>query len=403
MDDPQAAVLHSMPLPARELADTMASLWPGARVSLGPARTRDRACLAEWALVPGVRAPQQLVPLASPRAASRALRRFSAAASLRATSARLAAGAATRTTRGAAFRHRVRVHGSAEGSLNEHLSAELGQPVCWSLGIGPERVNRKPVLQVFDARGRTLAFGKVGDADSRRDVDAEAAALAEVGAQPWRTMLVPRLLSRTEWNGMLVVLMSPLETSPAQRPADQWKPPAGPMRELGDRYAEASAPLDELAWTRRQRDLLAGLSDTEERSRTATCLERLVELGGDARSAVSAMHGDWTPWNVARAGRRRWQVWDWERFETGVPAGLDRQHWHVNATTRARGASPESIRAGLDAARRGADTGLSEDLVGSIYLVATAVRYLVHRERPRGADIDSRTGMVVDLLEQRLG
>lgn len=405
---PPLSVDLATPSPARELADTMADLWPHAEVTLGPARTRDRDCLAEWALVPGPRSPQQLVPLSSPRAASRALRRFSAAASLRATSARLAAAGAARVTRGSAFSHRVRAHGSAEGSLDEHLAEQLGQPVCWSLGIGPARVNRKPMLQIFDERGRTLAFGKVGDEDSRRDVAAEAAALAQVGVQPWRTMLVPRLLSQTEWNGRLIVLMSPLHTSPVQRPTDQWHPPAPALLELADRYAEPAAPLGELAWTHRQRVLLQGLADSELRDRSAECLDRLVEAAGDEPCPVTAMHGDWTPWNVARAGHGRWAVWDWERFETGGPGGLDRHHWHVNATTRARGANPDTIRAGLRTAARATQRPPAAapeplpDVAGSIYLLATAVRYLVHRERPRGLDIDRRTRMVVQVLEQRL-
>ncbi len=398
------------PSPVEELVEAMGTLWPGADVSLASARTRDRGSVAEWAVVPGPRSPQQLVPLASARAASRALRRFSAAASVRATTSRLAAAAAVRSTRGSAFSHRVRVHGPTAGSLDDHLAELLGRPVCWSLGIGPARVNRKPVLQIFDERGRTLAFGKLGDDDSRRDVDAEATALARVGAQSWRTMLVPRLLSRSEWNGMLVVLMSPLETSPVQRPADQWRPPGPAMRELADRYAEAPVPLGELAWLGRQRQLLAGLRDAELASRTLACAERLVELAGDQPCPVSAWHGDWAPWNVARAGRARWQVWDWERFETGVPAALDRHHWHVNAATRARGETPAAIRSGLKLARAtnragGPDpvgTEPSPDVAACTYLLATAARYLAHSERTRAGEIERRTRLVVEVLEERL-
>lgn len=391
--------------PAADLLDTMAGLWPSAEVELVAERTRDAGCLAEWALVPGPRSPQQLVPLSSPRAAARVLRRFSAASSVPATSARLLASAATRGTRGAAFGHRVRAHGSAAGSLDEHLAERLGQPVCWSLGIGTARVNRKPVLQVFDERGRGLAFGKVGADDAWHDVEAEATALAQVGAQPWRSMQVPRLLSRTEWNGMLVVLMSPLETSPLQRPSGQWHPPSPPMRELADRYAEPPAPLGDLAWTRRQRETLAGLPDREAVGRTAACLNRLLEVAGDRATVATAWHGDWSPWNVARAGRDRWQVWDWERFEVGVPAGLDRQHWHVNAATRAHGTTRASLRAGLAAAAGpGGDLSRRDPSgwEGTLYLLGIAVRYLWNAERPRGSAILDRTRLIVDELEHRL-
>lgn len=407
MHEPRART----PWATDELVDTMARLWPQAEVSVTRSHRRDPASLAEWALVPSPRATRQLVPLASSRAAARSLRRFSAAASLRATTARLLAMGATRSTGGAALAQRVRVHGSPRGSLDEHLAQHFGRPVCWSLGVGPARVNRKPLLQVFDERGTPLAFAKLGDEDSRRDVEAEADALAHVGAESWRTMLVPRLLGRSEWNGMLVVLMSPLRTRAIQRPSGQFDPPVPAMQELADRYAEPATPVGELAWTRRQHDLLAGVADTRERERTAACLEKLVARAGDQAVNVAAMHGDWTPWNVARSADGRWAVWDWERFERGTPAGLDRHHWHVNAATRAYGASPVAIRAGLDAAeRREADeTGGRERLpatapetTGSLYLLATAVRYLVHRDRPLGDVIDVRTRVIIEVLEQRL-
>lgn len=409
MTRPEATAEAPTPTPLTELVDTMAGFWPGAEVALergrGRAGARDAACLAEWALVPGPRSPQQLVPLTSPRAASRVLRRFSAAASLKATSARLAAATAVRGSRGAVLGHRVRVRGSSTGSLDEHLTEQLGRPVCWSLGIGPVRVNRKPVLQIFDERGRPLAFGKIGDVDSREDVAAEAEALARVGAQSWRSMEVPRLVSRTEWNGLLVVLMTPLATSPWQRPADQWHPPGPPMQELQDRYAEQPVPLSELPWTRRQREILRRLAEREgagpdergEAGRAAACLEQLLERAGDRETVATAWHGDWSPWNVARAGRDRWQVWDWERFEVGVPAGLDRQHWYVNAMTRASGESPASVRAGLAAAAAGLP-----DHSGALYLVAIATRYAAGRERRRGPAISGRLRLVVDELERLL-
>ena len=52
---------------------------------------------------------------------------------------------------------------------------------------------------------------------------------------------------------------------------------------------------------------------------------------------------------MARSGQRV-LLWDWERFETDVPIGLDRCHYLVNALTKRRGTSDHTIRAGLAAA-----------------------------------------------------
>ncbi len=55
-----------------------------------------------------------------------------------------------------------------------------------------------------------------------------------------------------------------------------------------------------------------------------------------------AWHGDWTPWNTHATGSTV-LVWDWERFATGVPVGLDALHWRlqeqVDAGTPARAAA----------------------------------------------------------------
>ena len=46
--------------------------------------------------------------------------------------------------------------------------------------------------------------------------------------------------------------------------------------------------------------------------------------------------------------RGRLQLWDWERFETGVPLGLDRCHYAVNAVTRRDGTDVASVMRGFE-------------------------------------------------------
>ena len=51
-------------------------------------------------------------------------------------------------------------------------------------------------------------------------------------------------------------------------------------------------------------------------------------------------HGDWSPWNMGRAGGRM-QVWDWEQSAVGVPLGFDAVHFLLQRLFRDE-ASPDA-------------------------------------------------------------
>ena len=132
------------------------------------------------------------------------------------------------------------------------------------------------------------------------------------------------------------------------------------------------------------------------------CIDRLCATAGDLEWRTGSWHGDWTPWNMARSGQRV-LLWDWERFETDVPIGLDRCHYLVNAITRRRGTSDETIRAGLAAAGATPDTpGSPSHALGALYLLAVAGRYLPLAEGPRGSDIAPRGDQVLETLSSWL-
>jgi hypothetical protein len=390
---------------ATAIVDTVSALWPGAEVRLRRARRADPAAVAEFAIVPHGRAPRLLVPVGAPEAAARAMLRFSASVSARESVGRLGLSALLRTGT-AAFADRVTVHGSGAGSLAEHLAQVVGGPVSFSLGIGTPRVNRKPVLQVFDERSRCIGFAKIGDSDqARRDVRAEARSLERIGSHPWTRLQVPRLIHEGTWTDMVVLLQSALPTSPRQRPRDQWTPPRPAMDELADAFAASPATLGDLPWFEAQRSTVEGLQAEHSRDTMRSCLAALENLSGSRPWPVGAWHGDWTPWNMARVpGAGHVQLWDWERFETGVPRGIDRFHYLVNAVTRRDGTTPATIRSGLvlagaDAARAGS----AEHTLAGLYLLAVAARYLPLSEGPGGEDIASRATAVVEALHDWVG
>ena len=80
-------------------------------------------------------------------------------------------------------------------------------------------------------------------------------------------------------------------------------------------------------------------------SETAGALLRVIhdlEATADTtRLAFGSWHGDWTPWNMAFSGGRV-LVWDWERFENGVPVGFDAVHYQLQGAVTRNGAEAQA-------------------------------------------------------------
>lgn len=391
---------------AEELVSTVRALWPDSEVRLGRHRRQAPAsCTAQFAVVPHARAPRLLIPSEQP-VASTSLRRFSTAVSARGSMERLTAALLTRATRGALLADRIIVTGGTSRSLAAHLGEIFEGPVTFSLGIGTARVNRKPVLQVFGADGRTLAFAKLAASERARTALAtEAACLDRLAERTWTHLAPPRLLHRTEWNGMQVLLLSPLPTTPFRRPRDRWRPPDEAMAELAGAFPGAGGTLGELPWLEARRWVADGLRDRRSGELLSRCIDELVDLAAGRTWAVGAWHGDWTAWNMCRSGGVV-QLWDWERFQTDVPAGLDRFHYLVNAATSRQGLSPASIRFGLDSAagRNGLrEIGSPFHVLAGCYLVAVATRYLTLGEGEGGGVITERAQCTLSALADLVG
>ncbi|MCR6032926.1 hypothetical protein GGQ22_15985 [Nocardioides sp. zg-579] len=375
------------------LVATFGSLWPGAAVTARPD--------GRWALVPNARRPRQVVPVSSRLAAGRTLCRFSSDSSPAQVVRRVAGAAVVGATRGALLGTRVGLSGEPVDSLARHLGELMGQPVTFSVGIGSERVNRKPVLQVFDERGRTLAFVKIGDSEvARADVTAEGANLRRVAAAPLRDVVAPRVLHESWWRDRVVLVLEPLGSLRASLPRPRrarTAPPLAAMDDLARAFAEPGTPLEDLAWWSEQRRLSLQMADLDQGRRLRVAMDRLEVLADGRAWPVGAWHGDWTPWNMAPAARGRVHLWDWERFETGVPRGLDRMHHAVNVATVRHGASPEVVVGALPAG------SVTERVLAGAYLVAVTNRYLLLAATERGEHIRDRGSCVLAALEELAG
>lgn len=300
------------------LAETVDLLWPGDSGG------------GELVVLPHERAPRLLAPVRPRRAAAAATIRYTAQ---QGQSDRLAAAAlgAALLAGYARTRPAVRATGTATGSdtaesVDDLLSRVLGEPVVTTLALTAARPNRKPVLQVFDRRGRTRAFVKIGVTPlARRLVDAEAANLALLAGADLRAARIPRVLHHAQWRNCAVLVLDALPMGrplPRSGATGAFAPLIAAMREVS---SVGAAP--------------PGSTTTYLQA----LLGRAARVGGPWPELVAevaahhdvaglptgAWHGDWTAWNCARQ-RGTVLVWDWERFTAPAPPGFDLLHYVLN-------------------------------------------------------------------------
>lgn len=401
------------------LVDTVERLWPDAAAVELSRRGSDRSVRStgiagttgttgatgavggadhvELAVVPNAASARLLAP-ADPRGCASAVQRFSAAISVKEMAQRRVVGAVTRVAGAALLRDRVVISGPGTDNIATVVADIVGGPVQLSLGIGTVRANRKPVLGAFDAAGRPVAFVKVGDNPaSIGHVRREAEALHALGERDWHVIEVPRLLGAVEWHDMYVLVMSALVPPPWQGRDGRWPIPDAAMDELAFMDGVDERALTETPMWARLQDVPGQLDSQDLAEELAEALGRVERAVGDTSVQVGAWHGDFTPWNMARSAGRL-QLWDWERFETGVPQGLDRLHYAVHTLSRERGFSLGSVIEGL---RRGAVGAGRRDLaLAATYLAALGSRYLLGAQGAGGEAVADQARLVLTILTE---
>lgn len=288
-------------------------------------------------------------------------------------------------------------------SLEEHVSAMAGVPVSLIVGIGTRRANRKPVILVTDRSGGRLFYLKVGhNAVTARLVDGEMQNLRIVERGDLGAVSAPSVLDFHTWSGMHLLAISCLPTSARDRSSG--RAPLAQMQDVARGFAEASGLQERTDLLEDLDTTIAGLSGRE--SGTSERLSCIRQKAGEWLSddpVRFAWHGDWTPWNMSRAAGRV-QLWDWERFEVGVPFGLDAVHYYVNLRTVSRGFTTQAVQRGLAEATDALGyTGGSADELQLAYLVKMVTRYAASLAEEGGEVIRPKSDLMVDELERRLG
>lgn len=304
------------PMPHRALPSSLATLVEG--LGLDPARAElswsPRA--DGYVVLPSPRRPHLLVPTGVGGATmlrERHSRRRTVAAARRVA----AVGLAGRTRGWRAPWPRLVLTDPAWDELQSLLGADPAIPQARpGVMLGPPRANRKPVFRVFDAEGSTVAFAKMGLNELTDElVGQEASALRQVARLELRGIEVPPVLDDRRWRGRRLLLIGAL--TGAGGPRQTTRLPEEATRELSERGAD-EVPLAAL-------DLMSSAAGPVT-GVLGAARDTLLTTHADTRVPVGASHGDWSPWNMAWAGDRL-QVWDWERFEVGVPRGFDAIHF----------------------------------------------------------------------------
>jgi hypothetical protein len=374
------------------LHDVGRLLWPAPlELRTGSAGHDGASVHREYLLLPSARRPRLLVPR-DRRPAAGAVRRYGVGRgrSARWQAAVLAAGLSSGLGP-LLLRDRVRLVGpdGAPPSIETHLAEVLGTDVLVSLYLGAPRANRKPVLQVLAPDGRTLAWVKVGvDPLTCRLVRDEASALTALAAAGLRRTTVPRVLHSGTWNGLELLVQSPLPVDP-RRPRPGWDQVVAAQREVADIGALPDRPLGETGYWAQLRDRVGRLPEGVAADDLAALTGRAAEAWGVVPVTVGAWHGDWTPWNTAASGEAL-LVWDWERFGVAVPRGYDTLHWRLQSDLVTSLADPAaSARRCLETAPATlAPLGLPADAARATavgYLTELATRYVTDRQAEAGA------------------
>ncbi len=343
-------------------------------------------------MLPSAERPRLLLPAGLPAAASAALRRYSHDLGPRQRVTRVLTATAVRAgLADRVLRDRLHVTGAGE-SIEDHLGELVGRRVVVSVGLGSARANRKPILHVLTPRGEPVAFVKVGDTAMARELIAgEAAALDRLAERYFGTLRVPRVLHYGEWRGLDLLVLTPLPTGALSLRSRRGAPVAA-MRELTG--ATIHVPLS--ASTFWQRFAGVPIEDPDQRKRFADAAGRIGETYGGDEVAFGAWHGDWTPWNMAWHGGRV-QLWDWERFDPDVPAGLDLLHYRLQ-TGGGYSAWPDAaILAPLG------QEGRIAAITVELYVLELTRRYLCAAQGELGEPLRPQAAALLDLLYANAG
>lgn len=359
----------------------------------GQAPACNEAPADRFVLVPGVRRPPLLVPTAN-QAAATAVRHYNAQRSrggrltANVISFCLANGLGRAVPQG---RVMVDVPPGTD-TIEAYLAAKVSPDVRMSMYLGPARANRKPVLFMLTPAGDPVAFAKIGVNELTRElVRSERSSLAQLSRSSLTQITVPKVLHHDQWRGLEILVLSALPSAERRRTLPPAKLAAA-MKEIARVCGLRREPLGGSEYLRRLHDRLRTADEGPERDALGRALAQIEDRAGDTVLTYGSWHGDWTPWNMASTDRGL-LVWDWERFQHGVPLGFDALHYQLQVQAMpGRRNDPRAVAARCpeSAAPLLAPFGITASearLTATLYLTELAARYLGDRQARAGAPL----------------
>jgi hypothetical protein len=398
---------------ARFLRDDLTLLWPApGQVELTGRRLSKPRNAVVYAVLPNARNPSLLLPTHPRHVAATLLWNYKTSAT---SMSRAKFGVAAIAARVGALRlmpSQVLVHNSTgcpDADLLGYLREVFGHDLHIAVYTGSPRANRKPVLQILGPGGQTIAFAKVGTNRLTRElVDHEAVALAFLTARPMKTVMTPRVLHHGLWQGHEVLVQEALGHSGSRGAMTTSLLEQAMVEVAGLDGVDVRRATDGRYWQRLS-DKLSSLQSDAQGTQLRSAFDALQPLAASTEMSFGTWHGDWTPWNMLCRGDRI-QVWDWERFETGVPIGYDALHFALHRAVARDPDHPRYAATQLmdESAALLAPFGTSVQaarLVATLYLLDLGARYLKDRQHEAGAALgDLRSWLIpaVDESSQRL-
>lgn len=390
--------------------EILSILWPSPAQTIRIGRKRPGAPgTIDFIVVPNEHRVTLLIPRRPAAASAASMRNYKTSATpverirIRAFAMALRLGGAE------IFPNRVRIDrasGTPDQDITTHLKNALGRSFVASLYIGPPRANRKPILQLITQEGHTFAFAKVGiNALTNRLIRVEAGALEQLKAVELRFLETPTVLYDGTWRDRAILVQRALPASSLHVPPIRATFAA--MNELARAFEVTIFAADQSPYWNTLGERLALLRNRDY----ADSLSELFETFERARPGIDAefgsWHGDWTPWNMTMHDDRA-NVWDWERFETGVPIGFDGVHYRLQeAITRHEVTPLVAARRVLREAPRwlpefGVDSRAAE-LVAILYLFEIGTRYAHDDQAEAGAQLGRLDTWLLPALAEHIG
>lgn len=365
------------------LSDLVNLLWP-AQADTG----YHRGALHTMAALPSLRAPRLLVPVRPLSVAAAALRNFKASASGlgRLRNRSMAAGA--RLGALSVLPKRVIV-AQTEDSIDSYLSRILDTQLYAALYIGPQRAVQKPILQLIDPRGHTLAFAKLGtNALTASLIRHESQSVDRIGRSAPRHFRTPEVITHSQWKEAELIVHSAALGDGRHDRLRRILPDA--TSELARCLGVQRRPWASSPYRSRLHTQLHALPVSEQRSQLLRGLQWFDDYFQNTPLPFGTSHGDWTPWNMAISGGRL-TVWDWEHLESDVPVGLDAIHYDVSVQL-STGVSPfeslTQVLCGNGPLTRAVCGPEYPSVLTTLYVFELATRYLRH-----GEDVIASTGI----------